>query len=119
MDGDASKNILKQLSMIITIHYQYHTHTRTHIHPYTYTPIHIHTHIHIHAYIHANTHTHTHPNIHTHAHAHTGRGAVFTADSTHEMEASIMNGETLKVRTVSLTHIFTFLVVKMLKTKTK
>ena len=117
MDGEASKNILKQLSMIITIHYQYHTHTRTHIHPYTYTPIHIHTHIHIHAYIHANTHTHTH--IHTHAHAHTGRGAVFTADSTHEMEASIMNGETLKVRTVSLTHIFTFLVVKMLKTKTK
>ena len=29
----------------------------------------------------------------------TGRGAVFTADGTHEMEASIMNGENLKVST--------------------
>ena len=28
-----------------------------------------------------------------------GRGAVFTADATHEMEASIMNGENLKVST--------------------
>ena len=30
---------------------------------------------------------------------HSGRGAVFTADETHEMEASIMRGDNLKVRT--------------------
>jgi Asparaginase len=31
------------------------------------------------------------------AHVTPGRGAVFTADGTHEMEASIMDGSNLKV----------------------
>jgi hypothetical protein len=39
-----------------------------------------------------------------------GKGAVFTADETHELEASIMDGSNLKVQFISHHNIFLFCV---------